>query len=228
MAMTADLHCHTIYSSDSCNRFQWIVGRCEAVGINCLAVTDHNRIDGALRLQEIAPFPIIVGEEIDTGEGEIIGLFLDKRIAPMQGLEQTLCRIKEQGGIVYLPHPLSISRDHALDVTRMLALRDQVDIVEIFNSRTRKEHHDSRWLTEWISRGEVICSGGSDAHFPCEFGNVKIEMPAFTSRQNFLQCLRVSRITTMKKTPVFMRVVMNHYMRKVIRRISMQRISESM
>jgi predicted metal-dependent phosphoesterase TrpH len=218
--LTADLHCHTIYSHDSCNRMEWIIDRCTRIGITCLAVTDHNRIEGAFELQRSAPFRIIVGEEVDTGEGEIIGMFLKRWIAPLQGLKKTIMQIKAQDALVYLPHPLSISRDSSLNITGIRDLYSEIDIVEVFNARTRKESSDREWLSEWLHRRSVVKSAGSDAHSPYELGNVLIEMDDFTSGKEFLQSLNRARSYVRKSSP-YLRLILNHIVRKAIRRCSL-------
>lgn len=214
--LTADLHCHTIYSPDSCNKTTWIIERCLKVGITCLAVTDHNRIEGAFELERKAPFRIIVGEEIDTGEGEIIGLFLKDWIAPGKGLEKTIQEIKEQGALVYLPHPLSVSRDSTLNVARIRNLYSEIDIVEVFNARTRKESSDHGWLSDWLGSSGVVKSAGSDAHSPYELGNVLIEMDDFSSGKEFLRSLLRARSYVKKSSP-YLRLIMNHKVRKALR-----------
>lgn len=214
--LRADLHCHTINSPDSCNHLPWVIDRCRKTGINCLAVTDHNDVDGAFELKKTAPFSVIIGEEVDTGEGEIIGLFIGKWIEPMQGLEKTIEEIKSQGGLVYLPHPLSVCRDDSLDVGKIKGLVQEIDIVEMFNSRTRHESRDNGWLAEWVLKGRVAQSAGSDAHAPHELGNVLIDMEGFASKADFLNSLVRARFSV-KKTSPFLRAVMNHRVRKIIR-----------
>ncbi|MBN1186581.1 MAG: PHP domain-containing protein [Bacteroidales bacterium] len=216
MPLIADLHCHTVWSHDSCNRIQWIINRCNKVGINCLAVTDHDCIDGAFQLKEAAPFRVIVGEEINTGEGEIIGLFINSWISPMQGLAKTIENIKMQDALVYLPHPLSISRNTSLNLNKLKELHDEIDIVEVFNSRTRHEHDDDKWFIEWINTGKVVKAVGSDAHAPYEFGNVMIKMENFTSKEEFLQSL-AGAYWEVKKSSIFFRYIFNHKIRKIIR-----------
>jgi hypothetical protein len=215
--LKADLHCHTIHSPDSCNRLAWIIERCRKTGINCLAVTDHNDVDGAIELMKTAPFHVIIGEEVDTGEGEIIGLFLKRWIAPRQGLEKTIEEIRSQEGLVYLPHPLSICRGNPLDVGKIKGLMQEIDIVEVFNSRTRRESRNSAWLAEWVLRGGVVQSAGSDAHAPHELGNVLIEMDDFNSKEGFLSSLAMARFSV-RETSTFLRAVMNRRVRKIIRR----------
>ena len=105
MKNKVELHTHTGFSHDSIVSLDKVVRACLKKQINCIAVTDHNQIEGAIRLQKMAPFKVIVGEEILTKEGEIIGLFLKKRISAGLSMKATINRIRNQGGIVYLPHP---------------------------------------------------------------------------------------------------------------------------
>ena len=101
----ADLHVHTCYSVDCNTPLQRIVDRCLKIGINCLAVADHNTISGALKLKEMAPFKVISAEEIMTSMGELIGLFLTEEVPKGLSPEETIARIKSQGGLVGIPHP---------------------------------------------------------------------------------------------------------------------------
>ncbi|MCX5994798.1 MAG: PHP domain-containing protein, partial [Chloroflexi bacterium] len=92
--LKADLHVHTRYSEDSLSPPEKIVQHCLKVGINCLAVTDHNTITGAVEVKRLAPFKVIVSEEILTTQGEIIGYFLTEEIPPRLSPEETVARIK--------------------------------------------------------------------------------------------------------------------------------------
>ncbi len=92
-----DLHSHTWYSHDSLLKLEHYVEACVQKGINCVAVTDHNEIDGAKRLQKMAPFKVIIGEEIRTSDGEISGLFLKERIPPNLSAQETIDEIRPSG-----------------------------------------------------------------------------------------------------------------------------------
>ena len=119
--MRIDLHCHSEVSWDCITPLALLPGRCREQGITVQAVTDHNEIWGAQRLkamvenrdsapinvqldEEAGPLTIIIGEEISTSEGELIGLFLSQKIEPGLSPEETVQRIKDQGGLVLLPH----------------------------------------------------------------------------------------------------------------------------
>ena len=103
--LKADLHVHTEYSMDCNTPLEKIINRCRETGINCIAVADHGTIEGALKLKDIAPFTVIIAEEILTPHGEIMGMFLQEGIPSGLSVEQTLACIREQDGLVCIPHP---------------------------------------------------------------------------------------------------------------------------
>ena len=105
---------HTHFSPDSEVAPEKLVERCIKVGLNCIAVTDHNTTDGAFRVREIAPFMVIIGEEVGTSEGEVTGLFLEETIPRGLPPAETARRIKEQGGLVSLPHPFDRFRSEVI------------------------------------------------------------------------------------------------------------------
>ncbi len=130
-----DMHVHTSCSPDSLIPADRLFEICDANGIDCVAVTDHDSIACALRLQEQDSKRIIVGEEIHTTYGEIIGLFLKEWIQPFLSPIDTIEKIKEQGGLVYIPHPFDGLRTSVLRRKILNDIADQIDILEVFNSR---------------------------------------------------------------------------------------------
>src|SRR6185503_14438989 len=108
-----DMHTHSEYSPDSRTPLASQAAAIKAAGLNVVCATDHNTVEGALRLREIADgFRVIVGEEISSADGEIIGLFLETTVPRGLSAEETIARIREQGGIVSIPHPFSHNRIH--------------------------------------------------------------------------------------------------------------------
>ena len=91
-----------------------IIERCQKVGINCIALCDHGTAEGALKMREIAPFTVIVAEEILTPYGEIMGMFLEETIPSGLSVPETIARIRAQGGLVCIPHPFDTFRHSAL------------------------------------------------------------------------------------------------------------------
>ena len=88
--LKADLHIHTEYSMDCNTPLKKLIDRCLELGINCVAIADHGTIEGALRMQSIAPFPVIVAEEVLTPDGEIMGVFLKEGIPSGLSVEQVI------------------------------------------------------------------------------------------------------------------------------------------
>ena len=108
-----EFHVHTKFSNDSILGLFFILMMCKFRKIDCLVITDHNEIDGAIKYKEKLlkyGIDVIVGEEIFTKDGEIIGLFLNKKIEPYLSAEDTVKRIRKQKGLVYIPHPYDEKR----------------------------------------------------------------------------------------------------------------------
>jgi predicted metal-dependent phosphoesterase TrpH len=134
---------------------------------------------------------VIVGQEVATRRGELIGLFLDRQIPKDLEPDDAIREIKGQGGLVYLEHPYD-TRRRCLDEESVEELADQIDIVEVFNGRS----------TEAANRkAEDLCAilsaapgAGSDAHTLGEIGSVYIEMEPFSAAEDFLAKLRQGTI----------------------------------
>lgn len=188
----ADLHTHTIFSPDSMIGPEDYVRRCVAAGIGCVAVTEHDNIDGALYLRAIAPFQVIVAEEVRTTEGEIIGLFLRERVPPKLSPEETVARIREQGGLVVIPHPYDRFRD-GLGEAAMLRILPSIDAIEALNGRIRLSRDNGRALAFAEAHGLPV-TAGTDAHSPWELGRTYVEMPEFETPRQFMASLRAGRL----------------------------------
>jgi predicted metal-dependent phosphoesterase TrpH len=195
----ADLHIHTCYSRDCLTPLEQIVERCLDLGINCIAVADHNTIAGALKLREFAPFKVIVAEEILTPVGEIMGLFLSEAVPRGLSPQETISRIRSQGSLVAIPHPFGRSlpwNSNALTSTEVLS---QVDIIETFNSRTPFSSSIARAGKLAKEQGKAA-SAGSDAHTLCEIGRAYVEMPEFNGPDDFLNSLAQGKIFGQKSS----------------------------
>ena len=152
-------------------------------------------------MQGIAPFPVIVAEEILTPHGEIMGMFLEETIPSGLSVEQTISRIKAQGGLVCIPHPFDIFRQSALSTKIIEEIVDQIDAIEVFNSRTILLQN----LTQaqlFAQKYGIAKSAGSDAHTVGEIGNAYVEMPEFNGKDDFLNSLAKGKIFGHRTNPL--------------------------
>jgi len=178
-----------------------VIKRCLETGINCVAIADHGTAEGALRMQKLAPFKVIVAEEILTPYGEIMGMFLKETIPSGLSVEETISRIRAQGGLVNIPHPYDTFRQSALRNSILEELAEQLDVVEVFNARgvVRGNTTKARIFAEKYG---IAKSAGSDAHTPPEIGNAYIEMPEFNGKDEFLEALNAGKIFGRRANPL--------------------------
>lgn len=157
-----DFHSHSIASPDGGITAAQYQRTIEQGILDCIAITDHNQTEFARKLHEQLGDRIIVGEEINTTHGELIGLFLSQTIAPYQSPRVTAEAIHSQGGLVYVPHPFETVRK-GMPSTILDEISDVVDIVEVFNGRAVFQNRTSKALT-WAKQHEVRQAAGGDAH----------------------------------------------------------------
>jgi predicted metal-dependent phosphoesterase TrpH len=184
-----DLHSHTFCSKDCCSSYEGIIQAVQHSGMDGIAVTDHNELKGALELAKRAPFLVIPAEEIKTSAGEIIGLFLSEWIPP--GLEpmETIQRIKEQRGVVYVPHPFDELRGSRLERWALDHIRPEIDILEVYNARNALPAYNDRAL-EYARRHNLLAGAGSDSHTYGEYGHAYVDIPPFDGPQAFLASMK--------------------------------------
>ncbi len=193
---------HSHFSSDSEVSPEAMAKRCADVGLDYVSVTDHNTIEGSLAVREIAPFKVIIGEEVGSASGEITGLFLKETIPAGLTALQTVERIKDQGGLVSIPHPFDRFRSHVIDTDTLHELIPYIDIVEGFNSRNNLAR-DDRKAQEFARTHGFITSGVTDAHTTMEIGRTYVEMPEFDgSPEDFLRALAAGRIVGRRMSPL--------------------------
>ncbi len=199
--LKADLHIHTEYSMDCNTPLDKIIERCLETGINCIAIADHGTTEGALKMQDIAPFPVIVAEEILTPHGEIMGMFLKETIPSGLSPEETISRIRAQGGLVCIPHPFDTLRQSALHNKIIEELVEQIDIIEAFNARSPFLRSSIR-ARNFADKYGISKSAGSDAHTLGEIGNAYVEMPEFNGKNDFLNALANGKIFGQRTNPL--------------------------
>ena len=188
--LRVDLHLHSHFSHDGQSSLEQLISRASECGLDRLALTDHNTVEGALRFVEIAPQLAIVGEEAKTREGEVIGLFITGRVTPFLRPEDAMDAIHEMGGLTYIPHPLDRNRSH-FRPERLVALADRIDIVETYNAWCDAvANRAAAALAEEMGK---VTATGSDAHSAEELGRSWMEMDEYTGPQDFFEKLRFAR-----------------------------------
>jgi len=184
------MHTHCEASKDSRTPVGVQAARIRESGLDVVCATDHDTIVGALRLRELADgYRIVVGEEISSADGDLIGLFLERAVPPGLSGEETIARVHDQGGIVSVPHPFSRNRRHRIRRAALERLWPLVDCIETFNAREAFPS-DNRRAAEFAARHEIPAAVGSDAHTPWELGRVHLEMDDFADPAGFVAALR--------------------------------------
>jgi len=198
--MKIDLHCHTHWSSDSRTSVVDLLETYKKRGIDCAAITDHNEIGGAIEGRQLGIIPVIIGEEVMTTQGEIIGLFLTERIPRGLSPLDTVDAIHSQGGIVLAPHPTDRFRGSALQPSALADLSPHLDMVEIFNGRTILSS-DNDTASKFQQSSQAVACVGSDAHTLSEIGSCYNEIENFTDAEDFLSKMAVARLI-MARSPL--------------------------
>ena len=199
--LKADLHIHTEYSFDCSTPLEKIAERCLELGINCVAIADHGTVEGALKMQSMAPLTVIVAEEILTPHGEIMGMFLEETIPSGLSVEQAISEIRAQGGLVCIPHPFEKIRHSALDSRIAEEIIGQIDVIEAFNARSPFPSSSAK-ARAFAEKYGFAQSAGSDAHSLAEIGNAYVEMPEFSGKDDFLQALSQGKINGHRTNPL--------------------------
>jgi len=218
------IHLHTIYSNDSNITIRLLIDNCKKLGITNLAITEHNNLDSYLKHQkeiESSGIKLIPGEEIRTDKGEIIGLFLKKPIIhKINGkyitLKDCIDEIKKQDGLILIPHPFDKMR-LGIGEKNILENFDNIDIIEVFNSRTKLNYFNKQAL-KFAQKHKMIMSVGPDAHIEDELGNAIITMKDFNSKEEFLKNLKSATFETKRlKLKNIIRPTMNKIMRRIFK-----------
>jgi predicted metal-dependent phosphoesterase TrpH len=185
-----DLHMHTNHSHDCATSVGRLLEAAKERGLGAIAVTDHNEISGALEARDRADgIKVIVGEEVKTkDQGEVIGLFLEEKIPRGLTLAETIAAIRDQGGLVYVPHPFD--RMHSVpDYEHLLGVVEDIDAIEVFNPRVAFSAFNEE-AERFAAKYRIVAGAGSDSHVPQGLGSVKIAMRDFDGPEEFLESLR--------------------------------------
>ena len=203
--LLADLHLHTEHSHDCSMPVAEVLDRAEEQGLGAIAVTDHNVFAGAQEAVELArgrALTVIPGEEVKTDRGEVIGLFLEEEIPRGMTMAETIVAIRDQGGLVYLPHPFD--RMHTIPDPRTLHRHlAEIDVFEVFNARLLRETFNDEAL-RFARKYNLLMGAGSDAHVIQGIGTGVVRMHAFETPEEFLISLRSADIVRRPKSLVYL------------------------
>lgn len=201
----ADFHIHSHHSKDCVMPVADILERAREVGLDVVAITDHDTAEGGLEAREIADrygVRVIVGEEIKTSQGEVIGLFLERSIPGGMTFAETIAAIKEQGGIVYVPHPFD--KLHTIPSSRVLRANvANIDVLEVFNSRLAFPVFNDL-AEQFAIRYRIPAAAGSDAHVLPGIGTALCGMADFQGAHDFVPALAESRIVRRPRSLLYL------------------------
>ncbi|MFB0543676.1 MAG: CehA/McbA family metallohydrolase [Candidatus Bathyarchaeia archaeon] len=168
MKLRIDLHVHTVYSKDSLIEIEGLVPRCRAAGLDGVAVTDHETLEGAWRAAErCGDLLVIPGMEVETQEGHILALDVERPVERRLGFRDTIERIDELGGTAVVAHPFSLLKP-LLDVDVLAASKP--DAIEVANAASFPYSWMLRINKALAERFNLPMTGGSDAHIPETIG----------------------------------------------------------
>jgi hypothetical protein len=190
-----ELHSHTLYSKDCLTRLEQVIGTCKLRGIDRIAITDHNTAAGALALAKIAPDLIIPGEEIMTTKGEILAFFVRETVPAKLSPAETIRRLRDQGAVISVSHPYDRLRKGAWEEPDLLEIVNDVDAIEVFNSRCLFAEDNAKALT-FAQTHHKLATVGSDAHIPYELGHATLQMQPFEGSGDFYEALKNAKAST--------------------------------
>jgi predicted metal-dependent phosphoesterase TrpH len=205
-----DLHMHTDHSGDCATPVDTLLQTARDRGLGAIAITDHNEVSGALEARRIAAemddLKVIVAEEVKTAEqGEVIGLFLEERIPKGLTMAETIAAIRDQGGLVYVPHPFD--RFHSVpDYEHLLDIVEEIDILEVFNPRVAVTAFNEE-AERFARKYRIVAGAGSDSHVAQGLGSVRTRIHDFDGPAEFLEAMRDADITRKHKNLLYVQTL---------------------
>lgn len=190
-----DLHTHSVGSVDGGLSEANYRLALENKYLDAVAITDHTTIDFAKKLHSELGDQIIVGEEVMTQQGEIIGLYLQEQVMPDLEASEAVRAIHEQGGLVYIPHPFETIRGGCITKKDLEDIADQVDIIEIYNGRAIRQAK-SRLVNKWAETHKKVGVASSDAHGPSGWGKTYTVVSEMPTCENLLHLLTSAQYRT--------------------------------
>jgi predicted metal-dependent phosphoesterase TrpH len=190
--LKVDFHCHTVHSPDSLSSIEHLIAAARARGLDRIVVTDHNRLAGALEAQVAAPDLVIVGEEVQTTQGEFLAAFVTHEVP--KGLEplEALKRLREQGAFISISHPFDPQRSGwPMEILQTLA--PLVDAIEVRNARVLRAEWNEQ-AQQFARQYHLPGTAGSDGHHPSELGRAYSLVPEFRNAEELRQSIQQASV----------------------------------
>jgi predicted metal-dependent phosphoesterase TrpH len=173
---------------------------CMQRGIDRIAITDHNTIEGALQAAALAPQRVIVGEEIMTSHGELLAYFVKERIPPDLPPKETIDMLRDQGAFISVSHPFDSIRSGSWKKADLLEILPWVDAIEVSNARTLTDG-PNRKAQRTASEANLLRTAGSDAHAYTEVGRTIMQMSTFKDAESMRRALMGAKIIARRSSP---------------------------
>jgi predicted metal-dependent phosphoesterase TrpH len=205
-----DLHMHTDHSPDCVTPVEVLLETARDRGLGAIAITDHNEVSGALEARRIAAgmddIKVIVAEEVKTAEqGEVIGLFLEEKIPKGMTMAETIAAIREQDGLVYVPHPFD-RVNSVPDYEHLIDIVEEIDVLEVFNPRVALTAFNEE-AERFARKYRIVPGAGSDSHVAQGLGSVRVRIRDFDGPEEFLEAMRDADITRKHKNLVYVQAL---------------------
>jgi hypothetical protein len=197
--LRVEFHCHTLYSPDSLTRPEALLAACARKKIDRVVITDHNTLRGALAAQALDPQRVIIGEEIQTSEGELLAAFVQEEVPKGLAPAEAIARLRQQGAFISVSHPLDTHRGWRLEALQEIL--PLVDALEVFNSRCVEAVFNTR-AAAYARQHNLPGTVGSDAHTTRELGRSVLLLPDFDSADSLRQVLPQAKFQTRLSSPL--------------------------
>jgi len=188
----AEFHCHTCYSGDSLVSIQDLLTTCHQKGLQRVVVTDHNTIQGALEANALDPYRFIVGEEIMTQQGELLGIFVKEPVPSGLSPMQTIEILRSQAAFISVSHPFDFFRAGRWELDNLMKITPHIDAIEVFNSRCLLPRFNNR-AKNFAQQNNLLGTVGSDSHYIGEIGTATLTLPDFNDATSLINALTLAQ-----------------------------------
>ena len=187
-----DLHVHTCYSEDASTTLKEVIDYAEKKGLNGVAITDHNTLEGALKLAKESRLLVIRGLEVETRQGHVLALNIASPIPSKLNLVETVQRIHENGGKAIIAHPYAAFKGRT---KHEAALNSKLDAVEVVNAAAFPFFTATRSSKRLAEQLNLPQTGGSDAHHGNEIGRAYTLVEADPSLDSIIEAIKKGKVT---------------------------------